>query len=303
MAFLNNIFSDVARSSVGQIANKVVSTIANPVVSRLMNSGLLPGGGRQQARTMAGPSVSFVEGSTGNGIRDWKVKISVSPNSGIFYQSGSGLLDPLRETNGVVFPYTPQITVSYQANYIPQKFTHSNYNHYAYENSEVQQITITAEFTAQNQDEANYVLACIYFFRAATKMFFAESPNSGNPPPLVFLNGYGNNYFKNVPCLVTAFSHTMPAEVDYIEAGVQSGSRDFGVDPRDSGDASVAEYIYNSNQSYSARSAAGGGAGATRIPTISTLQISLQPVYSKSTLAQFNLEDFAQGNLVDKGLI
>lgn len=266
--------------------SRALTPIANPIMSRLASSGLLPGGGRSSMINSGGANVNFVNGASGTSARDWKVKISVSPSSGIFYHADSGVLDPLRRTNGVVFPYTPQITVAYQANYAPQKFAHSNYNHYSYENSEVQQINLQAEFTAQNQQEAAYVLACIYFFRSATKMFFARSPNSGSPPPLVFLDGYGDQYFKRVPCLVTAFSHTMPNDVDYIDTSNST-------QPLSSPAVDIGDGSYTDVQSMS----------TTKIPTASTLQIALQPVYSKETLTQFNLQDFAQGRLVSGGFL
>ena len=50
-------------------------------------------------------------------------------------------------------------------------------------------------------------------------MFFGNSSNPGNPPPMVFLDGYGDHYFPHVPCVVTQFSHTMPSDVDYVSSG------------------------------------------------------------------------------------
>lgn len=285
--FQNLISTAIAPVAAGaSMLTKAITPIASPIMSRLSASGLLPGGGRTSSSFT---SVNFIDGPTGTSVKNWKVKISVSPTSGIFYHANSGILDPLKSTNGVVFPYTPQITVAYQANYTPQRFTHSNYNHFSYENSEVQQIQISAEFTAQNQQEAAYVLACIYFFRAATKMFFGQdtgTARTGNPPPLVFLDGYGQQYFKRVPCLVTAFTHTMPADVDYIDSS--SSSTALSTPAVDIG---TGEAVYRQSNA------------STKIPTISTFQIALQPVYSKEELSQFNLEEFAQGRLVDRGFI
>jgi hypothetical protein len=288
-----DIVSTVAAPVVAgaNMVGRALGPIANPIMSRLAASGLVPGGGVAAGGLTRPTSVQFVQGGTGASVRDWKVKITVSPSSGIFYQSGSGILDPLRD-RGVVFPYTPQITVTYQANYSPQRFTHSNYNHYSYDNSEIQQIQISAEFTAQNQQEAAYVLACIYFFRAATKMFFGASANAGNPPPLVFLDGYGEYYFKRVPCLVTAFTHTMPADVDYIDAYRASSTLSSGSN-MDPGLIDGSSY----DQSYSQSNS------GTKVPTTSTFQVGLQPVYSKETLSKFNLQEFSQGKLISGGLL
>jgi hypothetical protein len=112
-------------------------------------------------------------------------------------------------TNGVIFPYTPKIDVVYQTSYSDQDIVHTNYSYYAYNKSSVSNITINAEFTAQTPEEAKYVLAVIHFFRAASKMFSGkDSRLAGNPPPMLFLNGYGDHYFPNVPCVLTQFSHS-----------------------------------------------------------------------------------------------
>lgn len=262
--FLQDVVSAVAAPiSVGA---KALSPLLDPISNRLQQSGLL-GGGRSRKTPVTGTEVVFRD-SQGQIDRDWKVRISVSEASGIFYHEGqSGILAPLQQSKGVIFPYTPEISVTYQSNYSPQKFTHSNYSQYSYDQSEVQAIQISGDFTAQNKHEANYVLACIYFFRAATKMFFGSGKNIGNPPPIVFLNGYGRHYFPNVPCVITNFSHTMPGDVDYIETAMANES------------------------------------DSTKIPTASKLTINLQPVYSKAKISEFNLQDFSQGRLVDRGFL
>lgn len=270
-----------------RMLTKAIAPVLDPVVGRLQSSGLLGINGLGLGNGIKKPfNVQFNSGSDAN---DWKVRIRIGDTSRILYKSGlGGVLNPLTQTGGVVFPYTPNITVAYQGNYSPQRFTHSNYAHYSYDNSEVQTIQIQADFTAQNQEEADYVLACIYFFRATTKMFFGQGEFAGYPPPLVFLSGYGKHYFPDVPCIVLSFSHTMPSEVDYIETsgangGVNfqpnTGAGEFGEEPRIGG--------------------SGGGGGRTRIPTMSTFSIGLQPVYSKESLTKFDLNEFAQGKLVE----
>lgn len=211
-------FKEITNAAVGRTVGMGVKTaisaigyIANPALARLESAGLPVGGLRPGAIGIGTQSVAF-SGSPGAG-RDWRVKISC-PVLGF-----GGVMAPLGAVNGVIFPHTPTISVTHQANYSAQRYTHSNYPLYSYENSEVQNIQITAEMTVQTADEAAYVLGCIYFFRSATKMFFAKSSNAGNPPPLVYLDGYGEYYFPHVPCVVTQFNHTMPAEVDYVSSG------------------------------------------------------------------------------------
>jgi len=210
---------------------------------------------------------------------DWRVRISMQNTlASIFYNNPNNLiLYPLSQTKGLVFPYTPSVTISHTARYNPQQLTHSNYNSYFYEGSEVGGITITAEFTVQNVNEGQYLMAAIQFMRATTKMFYGNSDFAGTPPPMVFLNGYGPAYLPNVPCVVTSFSHTMPADVDYV-------------------DIPVATVLNSSAGSQINQSSAGV---LTRLPTSSQLTISLQPVYSRTNIYDnFTLEKYAAGLLM-----
>ena len=242
-----------------------------------------------------------------NASNDWRVRVTLAPGSNYFYNDPNNtLLSPLvtelggGSTNpiasnvsnifglggagarrvGVIFPYTPQLQVTHTANYSPQKLTHNNYTQYFYDNSEVQAISINADFTVQNVNEGQYLLACIYFFRSVTKMFFGQDPDgmAGNPPPMVYLNGYGQYYLPNVPCVVTSFSHTMPADVDYMdipEPGMTAGAKAYNpqfTNPR---------------------------LNSTRLPTTSSITLSLQPVYSRTAQTKsFSLNDFASGALI-----
>jgi hypothetical protein len=218
------------------------------------------------------------------------MRISLAEKNGIFYEGSGdlGVLEPLFNTYGVVFPYTPTVSVNYSAGYSSQKSTHSNYPAYFYEASEVQEIQLSAPFSVQNVDEGQYLLATIYFFRAVTKMFYGQSPNAGNPPPIVFLDGYGSHYFPHVPCIVTGFTHSMPDDADYIQIPIGAGA----VNNIDQVQVGPPEQAVQ-----------GGGPDITRLPTLSDIQVRLQPVYSRKSIAGFDLEEFARGRLLDKGFI
>lgn len=279
---------------------KSLAPLANPVMNRLAASGLFGVGGRRN-----NPMVNFFDSQPKG--ENWKVRIRIGKESPILYNVDSGILDPLKNTMGIVFPYTPTITTTYQALYTAQRFTHSNYTHYSYDNSEIQSIQIQAEFTAQNQSEAQYVLACIYFFRAATKMFFGQGEQAGNPPPIVFLNGYGQHYFPDVPCIITAFTHTMSGDVDYIEtapASFPTSRSGYNADGYAVGIMQGGQRVNpETGEVYSLPGGNTVSVTPTRIPTSSTFQIALQPIYSKQSLTEFNLNDFAQGKLTDKRFI
>ncbi len=226
------------------------------------------------------PSVAFsTEPDTGNANmdQDWRVRISLSERARFFYNSveGNQLMRPLKDTNGVIFPYTPSITVSHVANYSSTNPTHSNYSQNFYNNSDVNDITISGDFTVQNIDEGKYLMAAIYFFRAATKMFFGQGPGVGNPPPIVFLDGYGSHYFPHVPCVITNFSHTLSPDVDYMEIPMSTSS----IASSQTGGQQVTE--------------------STRVPTTSTISITLKPQYSRKNLHdRFDLTKFAAGELL-----
>ena len=242
----------------------------DPSWSRLAASGLASGAARAAA-SISGQVFNFnfsrAAGAPIAPEQDWRVRVSMQPvTASLFYNNpDNSMLAPLADTSGLIFPYTPSVTINHTARYNPQQLTHANYNSYFYEGSEVQAITIAGEFTVQSQKEGRYLMAAIHFMRACTKMFFGASPLAGTPPPMVFLDGYGAPYLPHVPCVVTNFTHTMPPEVDYVDTLI--------------------------GPTY--------GGVMTRLPTSSTLSITLQPIYSKNNIAKnFTLENFNSGALV-----
>lgn len=155
--------------------------------------------------------------------KDWRVRLSLSPGANYLYKAQNpGILAPLLATDGVLFPYTPAIQVSYNASYDPTQLTHSNFKFFQYTGSNVDNINITCDFTAQDTSEANYVLAVIHFFRSITKMFYGqdENPKQGTPPPLCYLFGLGEYQFNAHPLAVTSFNYSLPNNVDYIRANL-----------------------------------------------------------------------------------
>lgn len=291
----------------------------NSVLQRLTSTGLTAVAGITSGVTKGISSLfgGFGSGGTGSpnirvvtlpssNTQDWRVKISVNKGSGVLYDAPEpGLLAPLLATNGVIFPYTPSITISHTARYSAQPLTHTNYNNYFYEGSEVQGITINADFTVQNGNEAAYFLAALYFFRAATKMFYGDSERyKGAPPPIVYLDGYGSHYLPHVSCVVTGFTHTMPNDVDYVETTVGIGSRGTAQNPAtpvsnslpgmQGGNGVLAPQPGSPSDSNIKNS----GFFSTRVPTHSQFQITLQPVYSRTAQRAFNYDAFARGELI-----
>ena len=252
------------------------------------------------------------------GEDDWRVRLSLADSASIFYKDTStqnSIMAPLIETNGVIWPYTPQITVSHVANYSTAVLTHSNYSAHFYNNSDVNDITVSGEFTVQSVEEGQYLMAAIYFLRASTKMFFGQGTNVGNPPPILFLDGYGSHYFPHVPCVITNFTHNLSNDVDYLQVPItQTTLEDVTLTAPDNpnGGGGPSLYDYGTGDLKAVSFAPNFGSkkatstqkftsivSTTRVPTASTVSVTLRPVYSRKNLHdRFNLNDFAQGKLI-----
>jgi len=263
-------------NSINSVGQSLANTL-DPSNIRKMAAGL---GIMSSSGPAANPPAKWVDtGVSGSSAEntDWRIKVSLAKSADIFYLATAtgddpGILSPLNATGGVVFPITPTLQITNTARYTSSPLTHSNYAMQFYEGSEAGSIMLNGEFPIQTIAEGQYLLAAIYFFRASTKMFWGNEGLAGSPPPMVFLSGYGDYYFPNVPCVVTNFMHTMPENVDYIDIPVKS----------------------NSNMKL---------AGSTRLPLQSTLQVTLQPIYSRTSLTKFKLTDFAAGKMIGGGFM
>ena len=252
---------------------------------------------------------------------DWRVRLSLAPGAGYLYNDPTvgNILAPLKNTGGVIFPYTPAITTAYKADYEPYSLTHSNFKGYFYKSSYVDPINIKATFTAQDTAEANYLLAVIHFFRSVTKMFYGQDANRGAPPPLVFLTGLGQYQFNKHPCVVASFDYSLPADVNYIRS-----SSVFNVNGTNTLTARETTSTASNPLSYTIERLKNLGIppGAqkdpafvrilgqvssqdppsTYVPTKIDINISLYPMQSRQQVSQvFSLTEFANGNLLKRG--
>lgn len=269
---------------------------------------------RTQAQAVGRRSSDIVK----NG--DWRVRLSLAPGADYLYkappQEDQGILEPLRATDGIIFPYTPSISVSYNASYDPTDLTHSNYKIYQYKGSSVDNINITCDFTAQDTQEANYLLATIHFLRTITKMFYGKDngPPAGTPPPLVYLTGLGAFQFDRHPLAITNFNYTLPNEVDYIRAGVSVTPPGISQStPADTNKSfiseisAVANRLFGSNLLGGAQKAppqwkttqTGTVTEPTYVPTKMSIQITAVPIVSRGDISnRFSLTQYANGSLL-----
>lgn len=252
---------------------------------------------------------------------DWRVRLRLGPGATYLYKDPQpGILGPLFDTDGVLFPYMPQIETSYTANYDKFDLTHSNYRGYFYKNSAVNEINIRATFTAQDTQEANYLLAVIHFFRSATKMFYGQDSLRGAPPPLVYLSGLGNYQFNNHPCLIANFQYSLPNDVDYIRALAPNnyGTNLITQRPRTGAISSnpfsavldrVTSVFGSTNPTTpqtpspsTTTQNVNNTSGATYVPTKMEINITLLPTNTRSQVSQqFSLKGFANGSLLKGG--
>jgi len=245
---------------------------------------------------------------------DWRVVLRLAPGATYLYNAPqAGILQPLKTTNGVIFPYTPSITTAYKAQYSDYNLTHSNYRGYFYQNSYTDQINITAPFTAQSTADAAYVLAVIHFFRSVTKMFYGQDAQRGSPPPLVYLSGLGDYQFNNHPCVVSQFNYVLPADVDYISSG-SPNNLGLNLQPLQNLYSTTLNAISPTVSRLAAAFLPRGAENEvaaplqallnnpTYVPSKIDIQLTLLPVQSRSQVSkQFSLKNFANGNLLKGG--
>jgi hypothetical protein len=193
---------------------------------------------------------------TFNASEDWRVRINANWES--FFPNP--LFELFIKTGGLVFPVLPQITFSSSAEYDTINPAHSNYTFYSYKNSKIADIFLQATFYAETAEDAAYWVAATTFFRTATKMYFGQGENVGNPPPICQLSGYGPGIFDKVPVIVKSFDMSLPSDVNYVKCDK-----------------------FNIN---------------TWVPIRSEFTIELGPVYNRERQRQFNLNDFAKGALI-----
>jgi len=178
----------------------------------------------------------------------------------------SPIFERLKLTGGVVWPYLPSITVATKAEYTPINTTHNNYTNYAYKGSMVDDIQISGEFSCETASDAAYWIAATTFFKTATKMFFGQGELAGNPPIICILKGYGASVFNNTPVIIKSFSVDLKDDVNYVKC------EEFG--------------------------------STTWVPVLSTISVTVSPVYTRARMRKFSLQDYSRGSLAgEKGRV
>lgn len=242
----SNLLTNMANQGVQQVSNLA----ANGIGDTLGNLGGSLGGivGGELGALTSDKLSSMLQGALGNNNKEWYV----------------GPAYILSGTNGLTFPTTPTIATGNTANYDEYDMVHSNYTAYAYKNSRIEPITVTAKFPINSRFEADYFLGCLHFLRSVTKSHFGENDdNKGVPPPVLLFDAMGPYAFNAVPVVVASFQDTFEDAYDYVVSS-----------------------------------------SGTYVPTMTTLTVSLLPYFAPSKTSQeFTLGDFREGKLLGKGYI
>jgi hypothetical protein len=222
------------------------------------------------------PVTTTIISKNGPGLPDHRVKIIV-PESYIKMSTRGNIMDGsgghIYNNQGIVFPYTPTISYEHRAEYTEQKIMHSNYNQYFYQRSYVSPFTITGKFTVQNDGDAMAYLATVHLLRALTKMLYGGDTGdemSGSPPPVCRLKAYGDYMLDGVPISITGVKFELPDGVDYYTLGNMSPNRVFG---------------------------------RTTVPTLSSITVTCNPMYSRAEQQKFSVKSWLAGDLRKKGYL
>lgn len=184
---------------------------------------------------------------------------------------GDTLLEPLVQGSELVvkFPYTPTINIAHSANYGTYDAPGSVYQPNYYVNLNNPQIDMTATFTAQSENEAKHMVACMQFFQGVLKGDFGEqtrATSSGTPPPVLRLSSYGSHQFRNTPVILRAYNYTLAEDFDYVTVDTPTGSQ--------------------------------------TVPTNILVSLSFSPQYPPTTVRkEFNINDYRSGRAGGRGFI
>jgi hypothetical protein len=172
---------------------------------------------------------------------------------------GDSFNSVLAEFGGIIFPYTPQISYENSADWSEIKPLHSNFNIPFYQRSAVSNITLNAKFTVSNSKEADIYIATVHLLRALTKMRFGGS------------KGDVDSGSSPPICRLDAYGTDMLKNVPVAIKGVR-------IELPDSVD------YFSADETFS-------------VPIISTIAITLLPVYSRAEMQKFSVTGYLNKSL------
>lgn len=253
--------------------------------------------------------------SNNDDARGRRVRLRPKPAAAMQIYGSNGLLQPLRQTNGLVWPYQPTITWSQGVTYSGMELVHTNQDIQAYVATPSPKFSVSGEFSVQNQEQGTFCLAAIHFLRTVTKMYFGSSdPNAGTPPPVLLFDAYGQYMFNQLPVIVTNFSVTLPPDVDYVPVDltyIQSysnaqtttnipGYSQVQVTPSLTSFTNSANSTLISTRMYKA-DLTNTKDGYVWLPAVFTISVDVTVQNTATRLRAFNLDSFRTGELMKQG--
>jgi len=287
-------------SKVNNVAGGAVNKIKNPLLrgaAGQLIDNLLPGFGggtpdftNNAFREAVGERVKTLLTATEQAARiqiktadagklgdsyDWRARLRPKEGGVSKFYSRLGvksnyLLQPLEESNGIVWQYTPNVFLSGSAEYNESLMQGMNYPINTFISSRPPDIPVAADFSANNQYEARYLLAIMTFLKICTKAYFGDDAvakgQAGVPPPVLLFEYLGDHGFNKVPVVVTNWSMQLPDNVDYVPVQVNEQ--------------------------------------VTYVPTLTNIMINLKPQYTPHKLRKrFSVEGITSGVQYKDGFI
>ena len=273
---INKIDNPIVRSGVGSIVNALDPRILG--AGRINDGNVFAAEYDRRAvdlfNELNQASSPSVKNSGFNEPYDWRARLR--PKRGgqnRFYSAigaGDYLMRPIKESNGLVWKYTPTIALSGMANYSPHSGQGMQYPVRSYQDSTPTDIIVSGTFSANDIYEARYLLAVFTFFKIATKGDFGDiavaKETAGAPPPVLLFEYMGDHMFYKVPVIVSSYSLTMDNDVDYVPVS------------------------FNDTTSY--------------VPTLCDIVISLQTQYTPSKVRRrYDINSIANGDAYKDGFV
>ena len=211
-------------------------------------------------------------------MKDVRARVSLPRNSDILEtETGAPnpILLPLRKFGGIIWPYTPTINISHQAEYGEYETAHTNYPVSYFTKSRPPNLQVSGPLTANSAAEGHYMIAVLHFLRIVTKMHFGMNDKKrGTPPPVLKFSAYGDLMFSNVPVLIRSFAYDLGQDIDYIDVETDSASAGFS------------------------------DGFSSKVPTMLNLVVDMVIQQTPSKLrTTFTMNDFKSGKLVKDGFV
>lgn len=160
----------------------------------------------------------------------------------------------------IIFPVIPSMQMGFRANYGNTDLVHTNYQFLAYKNSAPDDIQISCEWPVETVKDGQEYLQMILLGRTLTKMFYGYGDNVGQPPPICTLQGFS----------ISGFSTILPPTPVVVKS--------FSSDIKDD-----VSYLQVDND---------------YVPRLSSISITVAPLFSRSAQRAFNLDQYRNANNV-----